>query len=76
MHGKKIQREAWRKSIYSVNDGACIEVTSISEVPATSGDRHRSIGVRDSKDIEAHALWFSGRAWSDFVTEIKLSAQT
>ncbi|RKS10405.1 uncharacterized protein DUF397 [Nocardiopsis sp. Huas11] len=52
---------AWRKSSYSSNTGACVEV---AEVP--SGTH-----VRDSLQPELGHLTFASTEWSVFVTSVK-----
>ncbi|MGH3673281.1 MAG: DUF397 domain-containing protein, partial [Pseudonocardiaceae bacterium] len=48
----------WAKSSYSNTEGACVEVTDL----LPGGGR----GVRDSKDPDTTALWFTGPQWSAF----------
>lgn len=50
----------WRKSTYSSNDGACLEVANL--------DGHRA--VRDSKDPTGPALRFTTDQWTAFTTSI------
>ncbi len=52
----------WRKSTYSSNDGACVEVADLP-----SGGH----GVRDSKDPNGPALWFTGPQWSALTDSIR-----
>jgi hypothetical protein len=52
---------AWRKSSYSSNTGACVEV---ADVPS-------STHVRDSQQPELGRLTFASAEWSVFVTSVK-----
>lgn len=52
--------KAWRKSCYSVNHGACVEV---AQAPA-------GLAVRDSGDAGAVIL-ISRRAWRIFIAILK-----
>ncbi|MDX6345549.1 MAG: hypothetical protein QOF84_339 [Streptomyces sp.] len=52
---------SWRKSSYSGNNGACVEIA----LPDT-----QTIAVRDSKDPAGPTLSFSSRGWSAFVAEV------
>ncbi len=52
----------WRKSSFSNNTGACVEV---ADLPA--GGR----GVRDSKDPGGPALWFTGPEWAAFTAGVR-----
>jgi Domain of unknown function (DUF397) len=51
----------WRKSTYSNEQGACIEVA----------DLDRAHAVRDSKNPLGPALVFTAAAWSAFTTGIR-----
>jgi hypothetical protein len=53
---------AWRKSTYSNDQGACVEVADL-----TAGGR----AVRDSKDPAGPALSFTSAAWSAFTIGIR-----
>ncbi|MDG4804616.1 DUF397 domain-containing protein [Micromonospora sp. WMMD980] len=48
----------WRKSSYSGNEGACVEVAD--NLPGL-------VRVRDSKDIAGPALAFAPARWASFV---------
>jgi uncharacterized protein DUF397 len=52
----------WRKSSYSVNQGACIEVAVLAD-----GGR----AVRDSKDPASPVLRFTAREWRAFTDRIR-----
>lgn len=53
-----LSRAAWRKSTYSNNGGACVEVAS--NLPGI-------IAVRDSKDPHGPVLVFPLHEWQSFV---------
>lgn len=57
-----LSRAAWRKSTYSNNGGACVEVAS--NLPGT-------VAVRDSKSSDGPALTFTADRWRAFVGNIK-----
>ena len=60
------QLRAWRKSTRSGGNG-CVEVSL----------DHRTVGVRDSKDLGGPAFFVDASAWRSFVREVnagKLSA--
>ncbi|GAB2918186.1 DUF397 domain-containing protein [Micromonospora polyrhachis] len=46
----------WRKSTYSGDQGACVEVAAVAD----------TIAVRDSKDPAGPTLSFSPTAWAAF----------
>jgi hypothetical protein len=50
----------WRKSSYSVNNGACVEVALES----------KAITIRDSADPEGAVVRYSGHAWRGFLTQV------
>ncbi|WFE31762.1 DUF397 domain-containing protein [Micromonospora sp. WMMD975] len=52
----------WRKSSYSANEGACVEVAD--NLPGL-------VGVRDSKDIAGPSLTFVAAQWGSFVEFVK-----
>ncbi|MEV0083467.1 DUF397 domain-containing protein [Saccharopolyspora sp. NPDC050642] len=51
----------WRKSSYSANNGACVEVAYAQGV----------VGARDSKNPGGPELWFQGTGWGRFVADVK-----
>jgi uncharacterized protein DUF397 len=55
-------RAAWRKSSYSNNGGACVEVAT--NVPGV-------VAVRDSKDPSGPSLAFSAASWQAFIRALK-----
>lgn len=52
----------WRKSTFSNNTGACVEVADLPH-----GDR----AVRDSKNPTGAALVFTTNAWSAFTASVR-----
>ncbi len=52
--------EDWRKSSYSVNNGQCAEVGTVSG----------GVMVRDTADRDGPVLEFSLRAWARFVQSL------
>ncbi|GAB3801184.1 DUF397 domain-containing protein [Micromonospora zhanjiangensis] len=57
----------WRKSTRSGgNGGNCVEVATLND----------TIGVRDSKNIEAGALVFKLEPWSTFLAAVKANRLT
>ncbi|GAB3157894.1 hypothetical protein GCM10027290_59930 [Micromonospora sonneratiae] len=48
----------WRKSTYSGDQGACVEVAPVAD----------TIAVRDSKDPSGPVLQFSPAAWTAFAS--------
>lgn len=59
-------RAQWRKSSYSANETACVEVAPTS----------KTTGVRDSKNRLGGALLVARPCWADFVTAIKTGGLT
>ncbi len=60
--GMDLSRAAWRKSTYSNNGGACVEVaTSLPGI----------VAVRDSKDPAGPALAFGADSWQAFINTLK-----
>lgn len=59
---RDLSRAAWRKSSYSNNGGACVEVaTNLTGL----------VAVRDSKDPSGPSLAFSAASWQAFIRAIK-----
>ncbi|MFI0713656.1 DUF397 domain-containing protein [Streptomyces inhibens] len=52
----------WRKSSYSGENGACVEIAE----PAPN-----VVKVRDSKDVRGPQLQFDGPAWLDFIADVR-----
>ncbi|MFI2662593.1 MULTISPECIES: DUF397 domain-containing protein [Micromonospora] len=59
-----MERNAWRKSTRSGNNGQCVEVCN----------RGHLIDVRDSKAPESGMLSFEAAAWGAFVGSFKAEA--
>jgi len=57
-----LSRAAWRKSTYSNNGGACVEVAT---------NLLGLVAVRDSKDPSGPALAFNALAWQAFIRTMK-----
>lgn len=57
-----LSRAAWRKSTYSNNGGACVEVAR--GVPDV-------VAVRDSKDPDGPKLAFAPAEWKAFTSTVK-----
>ncbi len=64
-----LSRARWRKSSYSgSNGGDCVEVAEIDG--GAEGPEHKSgrlIAVRDSKDPDGPALFFTPEEWKAFL---------
>ena len=61
---------AWRKSSYSVNNGACIEVAVTPTPDLASG---YMISARDSKHPDGPVLAFAPSDWMTFISALKSS---
>ncbi|MCX4388829.1 DUF397 domain-containing protein [Micromonospora peucetia] len=57
-----MERNAWRKSSRSGNNGQCVEVR----------DRGAQVDVRDSKDPAAGMLSFEAPAWIAFTGSLSM----
>jgi Domain of unknown function (DUF397) len=57
----------WRKSSFSMSNGACLEVRNLAREHITV------IGIRDSKAPEGPMLQFGPGAWSIFLAELRTS---
>jgi len=51
----------WRKSSYSVNGGACVEVMAEQD----------AVGIRDSADRPGSVVVYSSNAWRAFLCNVK-----
>ncbi len=51
----------WTKSSFSGNNGNCVEIAPLSD---------GSLAVRDSKNADGPALWFTAQGWSAFVAGV------
>ena len=63
MTSADLSRAKWRKSTYSSQNGACVEVAT--NLPGT-------IAVRDSKDPEGPGLLIPASEWHAFVSGLKV----
>ena len=52
----------WRKARRSVNNGACVEVSTLVS---------RQILIRDSTDCNGPVIRYSGRSWDVFLADAK-----
>ncbi|NUK86721.1 DUF397 domain-containing protein [Streptomyces lunaelactis] len=52
----------WRKSSYSGDNGACVEIADLPNA---------AVAVRDSKDLDGPRLRFDGAAWIGFLANIE-----
>ena len=59
---KDDQAPAWRKSTYSNDEGACVEVATLDTGGAL---------VRDSKDPAGSVLRFTAREWAAFTHGVR-----
>jgi uncharacterized protein DUF397 len=62
MNTLDLSRATWRKSSYSSQNGACVEVAT--NLPGT-------VAVRDSKNPEGPALLIRAAEWCAFVRGLK-----
>ena len=62
MTSTNLSRAKWRKSSYSSQNGACVEVAT--NLPG-------AVAVRDSKDPEGPALLIPAAEWRAFVRGFK-----
>ena len=62
MTSTNVSRAKWRKSSYSSQNGACVEVAT--NLPD-------AVAVRDSKDPEGPALLIPAAEWRAFVRGLK-----
>jgi hypothetical protein len=61
-----MQSDAFRKSSYSVSQGACVEVGS--EFPGR-------VVMRDSKDIDGVTVSVCSNGWRQFISQVKLDGR-
>lgn len=82
MNDLDLSRAMWKKSSFSNNGGACVEVTHASVRLRNAGTgngadcagtarRRPAVAVRDSKDPDGPVLSFSAAAWHAFATSVK-----
>jgi len=57
-----LREDVWRKSSYSADSGACVEITRRSPWV---------MGVRDSTDIGGPRIFFTIAEWKTFTCRIK-----
>jgi len=57
-----ISPDSWRKSSFSMCDGDCVEVASLS---------CGCVAVRDSKNTPGPILSFAAHFWCDFVASVR-----
>jgi predicted secreted Zn-dependent protease len=61
-----LSRAAWRKSTYSSQNGACVEVAR--NLP-------RLVAIRDSKHPDTPALLVTSDAWQTFIQGLGISGE-
>ena len=76
-----LSRAAWRKSTYSNNGGACVEVAAVWRKSTYSGNggdcvevasgAPSVVAVRDSKDPGGPKLAFTPEEWKAFTSAVK-----
>jgi hypothetical protein len=76
-----LSRAAWRKSTYSNNGGACVEVATVWRKSTYSGNGGDCVevasggpdvvAVRDSKDPDGPNLAFTPADWKAFTRTVK-----
>ena len=78
--GLELSRAAWRKSTYSNNGGACVEVAAVWRKSAHSNNGGNcvevapvpgAVAVRDSRDPGGPALAFTPEQWAVFTGIVK-----
>jgi Domain of unknown function (DUF397) len=76
-----LSRAEWRKSTYSGNGGACVEVAAVWRTSTYSNNggqcvevargEPRLVAIRDSKDPAGPNLAFTPAQWQSFVRTVK-----
>ncbi len=76
-----LSRAAWRKSTYSNNGGACVEIATVWRKSTYSGNGGACVevasgapsvvAVRDSKDPDGPKLTFTPEGWKAFTSAVK-----
>lgn len=76
-----LSRAAWRKSTYSGNGGACVEIASVWRKSTYSNEGGQCVevarggpdvvAVRDSKDPAGPKLAFTPEEWKAFTSTVK-----
>ena len=80
----RMSRAAWRKSTYSNNGGACVEIAALDAATWRTSTRSGNggncveiagaghvIAVRDSKNPDGPHLDFGPQQWASFVATLK-----
>ena len=62
MYEHALHDDVWRKSSYSADQGACVEIAQRSP---------REMAVRDSTDVSGPRLFFSLVQWNTFTCLVK-----
>lgn len=62
MNEHALRGDVWRKSSYSADSGACVEIIQSSQC---------LMAVRDSTDINGPRLFFTLGKWNKFTRELK-----
>jgi Domain of unknown function (DUF397) len=80
-----LSRAGWRKSTYSNNGGACVEVAAVWRKSTYSNNggncvevalgRPDVIAVRDSKDPDGPKLAFTPYGWRRFASRVRSGAR-
>ncbi|WP_328912662.1 MULTISPECIES: DUF397 domain-containing protein [unclassified Streptomyces] len=64
MSAPDLSGAAWRKSRYSQQNGACVEVAFMGE----------AVAMRDSKNQGGTVLFFDADKWTEFVAGVQAEA--
>ena len=62
MDDRALRGDAWRKSSYSADQGACVEITQSPPL---------GMAVRDSTDAGGPRLLFTAAGWQAFTRKVK-----